>query len=287
MVSLPYWGMGHRQSQAAVVTVTGTGTSGFGSLLRMRRGQRGLSQLELAARAGTTSRHLSFLETGRSRPRAEMVLRLGRALDLMPREQNALLEAAGLRAVFPNRPLQDAEMAPFRGAVDMLLERHEPWPAAVLDRYGAVQRANAGFERLTPGLVGLEPEELVDRFFAAGPWRDMLVNWPEVAAAWLARWQPEARRTGDTRLAALVRRAERLAGPLPQMPVSGEAPVVCSRLRWGGEVLEFFSVVVRFDTTLDVTLSELRVELLYPANGEANRHFSGANKRHQVTETHS
>jgi transcriptional regulator with XRE-family HTH domain len=256
-----------------------TGTSVFGSHLRMRRRQQGLSQLELAIRAGTTPRHLSFLETGRSRPRTDMVLRLAAELQLLPREQNALLEMAGLPPVFPHLPLDAAELAVFAGAIDTLLKRHDPWPAAVLDRYGAIQRANAGFERLAPGVVGLEPEQMVDRLFAAGPWRDVLVNWPEVAAAWLARHRLEARRTGDLRLAALVRRAEQLSGPLPRAPLAEERPVVCSRVRWGDEVLEFYAAVVRFDAAQDVTLNELRIELLYPANAAAHRFFETAGPR--------
>jgi hypothetical protein len=203
-----------------------------------------------------------------------MVLRLASELDLLPREQNAMLEAAGLRAVFPQRPLHDSEMARFRGVIESLLDSHEPLPAAVIDRYGAVRGANQAFERLTPGLVGLEPEELVDHFFGPGPWRAALVNWAEVATAWLARQRHEAHRTGDPRLEALIERAEQLIGPLPPSHTGTEdLPVVCSRVKAGNEVLELFTVIVRFDAAKDVTLSELRVELIYPANEAADRFF--------------
>jgi transcriptional regulator with XRE-family HTH domain len=255
------------------MTATELQASEFGRQLRRWRRQRGLSQLELATRAGTTPRHLSFLETGRSRPRIEMVLRLAGELDLLPREQNALLEAAGLRPVFPQRSLQDSDMARFRQVIEALLKGHEPLPAAVIDRYGAVRGANKAFERLTPGVVGLEPEELVDRFFGPGPWRAAMVNWEEVAAAWLARQRFEARRTADSRLEALIARADELIGPLPPRIGLEELPVVHSRIKAGDEVLELFAVVVRFDTAKDVTLSELRVELLYPGNEAADRFF--------------
>jgi hypothetical protein len=115
-----------------------------------------------------------------------MVRRLAGALDLLPREQNAMLEAAGLPAVFSEHPLEDAEIARYRAVIDSLLQRHEPLPAAVVDRYGAVRGANTAFERLTPGLVGLEPEDLIERYFGPGPWRDAVVNWADVAAAWPA-----------------------------------------------------------------------------------------------------
>jgi transcriptional regulator with XRE-family HTH domain len=156
----------------------GEGQAGpFGAQLRRWRRARGLTQLTLAARAATTSRHISFLETGRSRPRAEMVRRLADALGLQPREHNALLEAAGLPARFPQRPLDDDQLTRYSTAIESLLRRHEPLPAAVVDRYGAILRANPAFERLTPGLIGLTPEELVDRHFGPGPWRDALENW--------------------------------------------------------------------------------------------------------------
>jgi transcriptional regulator with XRE-family HTH domain len=255
------------------MTSTEPRASEFGRQLRRWRRQRGLSQLQLAGRAGTTPRHVSFLETGRSRPRIEMVLRLAGELDLLPREQNALLEAAGLRPVFPQRSLENSDMARFRQVIEALLEGHEPLPAAVIDRYGAVRSANKAFEGLTPGFVGLEPEELVDRFFGPGPLREALVNWEEAASVWLARQQFEARRTADARLEALIARAEQLIGPLPPRIGRDELPVVHSRIKAGEDVLELFTVVVRFDTANDVTLSELRVELMYPGNEAADRFF--------------
>ncbi|HLA14274.1 MAG TPA: helix-turn-helix domain-containing protein [Gemmatimonadaceae bacterium] len=249
------------------------GSTEFGRRLRTWRRQRGLSQFELAARAGTTPRHLSFLETGRSRPGTAMVLRLGNELDLPLREQNALLEAAGLAATYSHRPLDASELTRFSAVIDSLLVGHEPLPAAAIDRYGAIRRANVAFERLSPGLVGLEPEELVDRFFGPGPWRDVLVNWADTAAVWLARQRREIHRTADPRLEALIARAERLIGPASCATQDDGLPMVCSRIRVGEDVLELFTVMVRFDTASDVTLSELRIELIYPGNDAADRFF--------------
>lgn len=229
------------------MTASGRRASEFGRRLHAWRRQRGLSQFELAARAGTTPRHLSFLETGRSRPGTGMVLRLAGELDLPLREKNALLEAAGLPATYSHHPLDASEMERFSAVIDSLPGGHEPLPAAVIDQYGALLRANAAFERLSPGLVGLEPEELVDHFFGPGPWRDALVNWADVAAAWLARQRREICRTADPRLEALVARAERLIGPVPCLTAAEGLPMVCSRIRAGEEVLELFAVVVRFD----------------------------------------
>lgn len=211
-----------------------------------------------------------------------MVIRLASELDLPPREQNALLEAAGLPATYSHHPIEASEMARFSAVIDSLLGGHEPLPAAVIDRYGTVLRANAAFERLSPGLVGLKPEELVDRFFGPGPWRDALVNWTEAAAAWLARQRREISRTADPRLEALVARAERLIGPVPCTTPAEGLPMVCSRIRAGEEVLELFAVVVRFDTASDVTLSELRIELIYPGNDAAERFFRVASPERDV-----
>jgi hypothetical protein len=208
-----------------------------------------------------------------------MVRRLAGALDLLPREQNAMLEAAGLRAVFSQRALEESEMARYRDAIESLLQRHEPLPAAVIDRYGAVRNANRAFERLTPGLAGLEPEEVIDRYFGPGPWRDMVVNWAEGAAAWLARQRLEAHRTGDPRLGELITRAERLIGPLPRHSGTDDTPMACAQINIGDDVLDIFALVVRFDAANDVTLSELRIELMYPANEAADRYFRQTDRR--------
>jgi hypothetical protein len=208
-----------------------------------------------------------------------MVRRLAGALDLLPREQNSMLEAAGLRAAFSQRALEESEMARYRDAIESLLQRHEPLPAAVIDRYGAVRGANKAFERLTPGLVGLEPEELIDLYFGPGPGRDMVLNWADVATAWLTRQRLEAHRTGDPRLEELITRAKRLIGPLPRHSSTDDTPMACARINVGDDVLEIFALVVRFDAANDVTLSELRVELMYPANEAADRYFRQTNRR--------
>ncbi len=127
----------------------------FGTRLRQWRAARGVSQLALAGRIGSTSRHVSFLETGRSRPSAAMVLRLGEALDLPLRERNELLHAAGLAAEFPEASLGSVDLAPFRAAIDSLLTARLPYPAMVLDRHWNVLMANAACDRLYgDGLAG-------------------------------------------------------------------------------------------------------------------------------------
>jgi transcriptional regulator with XRE-family HTH domain len=135
------------------MTDTAVGSS-FGQRLRRWRTQRGLSQLALANSAGTTPRHVSFLETGRSRPQRDIVLRLGDALALPLREINAMLQAAGLTPSFAHQPWQAADLAPFRAAIDTMLAAHLPYPALVLDSHTTVLQVNAACDRLFgPGLV--------------------------------------------------------------------------------------------------------------------------------------
>jgi transcriptional regulator with XRE-family HTH domain len=119
-----------------------SGVTPFGAQPRRWRAHWGLSQLALAARVATTPRHLSFLETGRSRPSRQMVLRLGEALDVPLRERNQLLYAAGLAAAYPEAGLSRPELAPHRAALDSLLRAHAPYPAMVLDRHWMVIMAN-------------------------------------------------------------------------------------------------------------------------------------------------
>ncbi|MEM8736678.1 MAG: helix-turn-helix domain-containing protein, partial [Planctomycetota bacterium] len=161
----------------------------FGRQLKRWRQKRGLSQLDLATSAATTPRHLSFVESGRSRPGKELVLRLARALDLPVRSQNELLLAAGLPAQFTERELTDQQIEPYRMAVQQIIDSHNPYPACVHDALGRVLTCNDAHRRMVPGCESMSPEELVDMFFAPGPLRNSIENWAEVAWAWVDRQQ--------------------------------------------------------------------------------------------------
>lgn len=240
----------------------------FGASLRRRRRLRGLSQLQLALAAATTSRHLSFLETGRSRPSRDMVQRLSVALDLPLRETNQLLADAGLGPAYPETPLQDPDLGAFSDAVDQLLARHEPFPAYVIDRHWDVVRANSAAERLLPP----DDERNVVRLVYAGAWRDAIDNWAEVAVAGVARLSADAARHPSdqvlTRLLDLATDAVRHLDPSPAAPAGR---VLCPHFRIGHEVVRTISVVAHFGGAADVTLDELRVELVFPADDTARR----------------
>lgn len=252
--------------------------SAFGQQLRHWRRLRRLSQLALAQLADTTPRHLSFIETGRSRPGRDLVLRLASALDVPVRERNALLTAAGLESAFPERSLEHRDQEPVRSAVLALLERHDPYPAVALDARGHIHTSNRAYRRLFPGLETLAPLDAVEVLFASwGP--EHIENWPEVAWALADRYRVTAAASLDPELADLSERAHAFLRdtPRPAASFDPDAPVICARTRLRGEVVETFTTVLRFETAQDVTVSELRVEMIFPAgerSGEILRRWA-------------
>jgi transcriptional regulator with XRE-family HTH domain len=235
----------------------------FGASLRRWRRIRGSSQLSLAHAAGTTSRHLSFLETGRSRPSRDMVQRLARALDLPLRETNDLLRTAGLPSTFPESTLLDDDLAPFAKVIDKMLNGHDPYPAYAIDRRWNIVRANQAAQRFLPDGNGHN----IVRLMFGGPWRDLITNWDDIAAAGAARVQKESlQHPDDHELAALADYATQQTQHLTDPTVSSSARVLCPTFRVGHSVVQTISVVAQFGGPRDVALEELRVELFFPAD---------------------
>ncbi|MCL2449162.1 MAG: helix-turn-helix transcriptional regulator [Polyangiaceae bacterium] len=249
--------------------------SPFGQQLRHWRSRAGMSQLALATEAGTTPRHLSFIETGRSRPGADLVLRLATALDIPIRERNALLVAAGLPAAYPALSLEDDAMKPVQRVLERVLASHEPYPAWVGSRGFRFISSNRAAEALFPGLCSMSPEAIIDLWFGPGPFREIVDNWPDVVWAGVASLRREAMRASDPALTALWGRADRHAKtiPAPGHDAHPELPVVCPRLNIGGRRVRTISMVMRFDTAAEVTASELKVELMFPADDDSERFF--------------
>jgi len=247
----------------------------FGARLRQWRTHRGLSQLTLAHRASTTARHVSFLETGRSRPSRDMVLRLGQALDVPLRGINDLLRAAGLAAAYLHTPLQAADLAGFRIAIDAMLAAHLPYPALVLDGYTNVVQTNTACAALFG--TQLTGRNFV-RDFLANPQAAQLVdNWPQVAWAGLDRLRAHLDRSPfDSQLADLVRLAETSLASMPRPEASPTQLTVCPSFRLGGQLVRTIVLAARFDAPAEVTLDELRIELIYPADPAAEQFFRQA-----------
>ncbi len=236
----------------------------FGQALRRWRKARGGSQLDLSLHARTSPRHVSFLETGRSRPGEEMVQRLGESLDLPLRDRNDLLRSAGFAPVYPEHTLTDAAMAPYLRIVDRMLAQHSPFPAFVVDRWWGVVQTNDSARLLMGGLTEsrLDFVDLLD-----GPLRDMLDNWADVAWHSVYRLRRETAAAGsDARLESLLRRLEALVDHCRPPTIDPASPLVSPIVRFGDQRLRFVGTIARFGSAVDVTLSELRVELLYPAD---------------------
>ncbi len=249
--------------------------SPFGQELRSFRKQRRWSQLELALKAETTPRHLSFLETGRSRPGRELVLRLAQALELSIRQKNALLLAAGLAPAFAEHSLFDEELRPFREAIQTILDRHDPYPASALSPLGQVLMTNAGCRAFSPGVDQLSPEEALDSFMGPGAGRESIDNWAEVAFLYTERLEREATHAGHPALLELAMRARNYLKGVerPHTLALPAGPIFCIRFKVAGEIIPCFSTVVRFEGPYEVTMSELRIELLFPSNQRGQRYF--------------
>ena len=243
-----------------------------GTLLREWRKRRRLSQLDLSLQAEISSRHISFVETGRSQPSRELILRLGEHLDLPFRKRNRLLLAGGFAPVYAETALDDPPLRAVRDALRRMLSGHDPYPAVVVDRHWNLVEANASLTVLTaeidPALLAppvnvyrasLHPAGMARQIVNLGEWRGHL----------LARLRRQVESSGDVTLARLL---EEVRGypcdqPVPDVEIPGPGQfVVPLRLRSPDGELAFFSSVATFGTPLDVTVSELVIEAFYPAD---------------------
>jgi transcriptional regulator with XRE-family HTH domain len=249
-------------------------SSAFGPRLRWWRNHRAQSQLALAGAADISQRHLSFLESGRTAPSRDMVLRLAAALDLPLRQQNALLLAAGFAPVWRESALSAPELADVVRAVDHMLAQQEPYPAFVVDRRWNLLRANAGAARLTEFLLGppadpAAPVNLADALIAPQVLRPLIVNWQEVALYFLRGVQADALADGTAETAELARRlaaypdAAALAHTTPAEP---HGPVLTIHFRKGDTSIKLFTTIATLGTAHDVTLQEIRIECFFPAD---------------------
>jgi transcriptional regulator with XRE-family HTH domain len=249
--------------------------SEIGALLRQWRESKHLTQMQLALDAGVSTRHLSFVETGRSRPGREMLLRILEQLAIPFRERNRLLLAAGHAPAYPERSLDDPDLAPVRDALDLVLSGHEPYPAVAVDRTWDMVAANSAMVALTAGLeiapelleppinvirLGLHPRGMAPLFLNIGDWQ----------AHWVRRLEHPATATGDERLTDLAREIASYPVPGPRRDaaaISTEEMLGPVRMRTAdlGD-LSFFGMFASFDTPFEVTTSELAIEVLFPAD---------------------
>lgn len=242
----------------------------FAHELRGWRHRRRVSQLELALRAGTTQRHVSFIECGRSLPGRAMVVRLAESLEVPLRERNALLLAAGYAPAYPETRLDAPGLAPIRTALERVLEGHMPYPAVIVNRRGDLVSANAAFTVVTAGAAEalLTPPVNVARLLlhpeGVAP---RIVNFDDWAWHVLDRLRDEVVRNPDAGLEALVAELEAIAGDRPRAVSPGHLGfAVPLRLRCAEGELNLLTTLAHFGTALDVTVAELRLEAFLPAD---------------------
>jgi transcriptional regulator with XRE-family HTH domain len=245
-----------------------------GDHLREWRRRRRMSQLDLACEAEVSSRHLSFVETGRSSPSREMILRLAEQLEVPMRERNVLLVAAGYAPVFPERSFDAPELAAARQAVEIILAGLKPFPAFALDRHWNVVATNGAlpqlFEGVAPELLAapinamritLHPRGLAPRIVNLAEWRGHMLH----------RLRHQIDLTADQTLIDLMDEVQGYGVGLPQRRPSGAAEMVIPfRIRIAGEVASFLTTTMVFGSPVEVSLSELAVESFFAADAETD-----------------
>ncbi|MEW2403099.1 helix-turn-helix transcriptional regulator [Streptomyces sp. NPDC046862] len=261
-------------SGAADLPVPSPG-KGIGPLLRGWREVRKVSQLDLALRAGSSARHISFIETGRSRPSEEMVLRLAEHLEVPVRERNGLLLAAGYAPRYSETPLDDPSMDALRQGMERLIQCYEPYPALIVDATYDVLAANRGMAMflegvpaslLTPPLnairLTLHPEGLAPRIRNLRVWRGHLLD---QMTRQIALHRSDALRELYEEVTAYP-----VPDPDPGEHAGGDVSpahfALPMRIEHDGQVLSFVSSISTFNTPMDVTVAELAIETLLPAD---------------------
>ena len=246
-----------------------------GDLLRQWRTRRRMSQLDFATEANISTRHLSFLETGRSLPSRDMLLHLAEQLQIPLRERNVLLIAAGYAPVFPERPLDDPALDAARKAIDQVLAGHQPYPALAIDRHWSLIASNNAVRPLLGSItaallqppvnvlrLSLHPDGLAPRIANLGEWRAHL----------LARLRRQIELSADPILVDLLSEL----GQYPSSRARSSTPItdrafaevaVPFQLITENGVLAFLSTTMMFGTPVDITLSELAIEAFFPADG--------------------
>lgn len=258
----------------------------FAAALRYWRGKRGCSQLRLSTDSGISQRHISFLESGRSQPSREMVLKLGIALDIPLRERNGMLLAAGYAPAYRERSLSDPELASVKQALDFMLAQQAPYPALVVDRLWNLVMANAPAATMIRWLLDMPEEVPLPRqgvnvlklMLDPTGIRKHLQNWEDVCADLLQWIQREAMSEGPGS------EATTLLDELTALPGVGAAtpwanldalalPFLPMQIRKGGVALNLFTSIATMGTPHDVTVHELRIESFFPADEATARWF--------------
>ncbi len=258
----------------------------FGMLLKQWRNQCGFSQLDLALTSQVSQRHISFLESGRAKPSQEMVLQLAAFLEIPLRQQNLMLSAAGFAPIHTETDLSAPEITSVRKALDFMLHKQEPYPAFAIDRYWNLLLTNNGADRLLAAFI--DPDRLQTLFYIDGKinlmrlifhpqgLRPFIVNWENFANHLLQRVHRSAMVEGEgDRSHQLLKELMSYPGIAEIWNIPSRATpntlLLATHLKYNALELQFFSTIATLGTSYDITLQELRIEFLFPAD-EATEH---------------
>jgi transcriptional regulator with XRE-family HTH domain len=260
----------------------------FGILLKQWRDRRSFSQLDLAMSSQVSQRHISFLESGRAKPSQEMVLQLATVLEIPLRQQNLLLSAAGFAPIHTETDLSAPEMTSVRKAIDLILRQHEPYPAFAVDRYWNLLLANQGATRLLDAFIA--PDKLHRLFYLDGKinlmrvffhplgLRPSIVNWESCANHLLQRLHRETLIERDSDLSTMLLK-ELMSYPdvdriwRTDLRTTQHALLLAIQFQREDLELQFFSTIATLGTPYDITLQELRIECLFPADEATERNW--------------
>jgi transcriptional regulator with XRE-family HTH domain len=261
----------------------------FGMLLKQWRNQCGFSQLDLALTSQVSQRHISFLESGRAKPSQEMVLQLAAFLEIPLRQQNLMLSAAGFAPIHTETDLSAPEIASVRKALDFMLHKQEPYPAFAIDRYWNLLLTNNGADRLLAAFI--DPDRLQTLFYIDGKinlmrlifhpqgLRPFIVNWENFANHLLQRVHRSAMAEAEgDRSHQLLKELMSYPGIAEIWNIPSRATphtlLLATHLKRNALELQFFSTIATLGTSYDITLQELRIEFLFPADEATERNWN-------------
>ncbi|MFK7864922.1 MAG: helix-turn-helix domain-containing protein [Pseudohongiellaceae bacterium] len=252
-----------------------------GPLLSEYRKRNRLSQLELSLMADVSSRHISFIETGRTKPSRDMILRLADVMDLPHRDSNLLLSSGGYVPAYTDLNLDSSEMAPIRQALSMILDNHDPFPALVMDGNWNLLMQNQTQSRLMAQVLGpskqLPTNNVLEAVFLEDGFKPYIVNWEEVASHLLRRLRKQVLAFDHPDLKALYTRIMQLSPPEGwQQPEEAlaDGPVLTIDFDVQGVELSMFTTLTQFGTALDTGTEELLIESYFPADDKCRELFA-------------
>ena len=246
-----------------------------GNILKKWRNQQRYSQLQLAVELGISSKHISFIETGRSMPSKEMILKISAFLSMPKRETNRALYSAGYAPIYTELSVSDESLKPIFEAIERMIQNHMPYPAIVLNQSWDVVMANDSAQNLLRGLGYSEYTNLIEALIADNPKTSKIINWHEAVSAVLARLKQEITMLGNPQqLQKYENELSKCLASCTESPdIEAEQIVLPTRIQLNEKALSFFSVIAQLGTVQDVTLSEYKIELMFPTDETTKMYY--------------